>query len=76
MSDDAITVTGLGRTFGNFHAVRDVSFTVRRGEIFGYLGANGAGKSTTIRILCGLLSPTSGQAVVAGADVAREPEVV
>ena len=76
MSDNVISVTGLGRTFGAFHAVRDVSFSVRRGEIFGYLGANGAGKSTTIRILCGLLAPTSGQAVVAGADVAREPEEV
>jgi len=73
---DAITVTALGRTFGDFHAVRDVTFDVRRGEIFGYLGANGAGKSTTIRILCGLLAPTSGRAVVADADVARDPEAV
>jgi ABC-2 type transport system ATP-binding protein len=74
--NDAITVTALGRTFGDFHAVRDVTFSVRRGEIFGYLGANGAGKSTTIRILCGLLVPTSGRAVVADADVARDPEAV
>jgi len=68
-----IEVTDLRRRFGNFEAVRGVSFTVERGEIFGYLGANGAGKSTTIRILCGLLEPSSGRAIVAGHDVARDP---
>jgi ABC-2 type transport system ATP-binding protein len=73
---DAIVVEGLGRRFGAFHAVRDVSFAVARGEIFGYLGANGAGKSTTIRILCGLLAPTAGRASVAGVDVAADPEGV
>jgi ABC-2 type transport system ATP-binding protein len=73
---DAIVVEGLGRRFGDFHAVRDVTFRVPRGEIFGYLGANGAGKSTTIRILCGLLAPTAGRASVAGIDVARDPEGV
>jgi ABC-2 type transport system ATP-binding protein len=56
--------------------VDDVNFQVRRGEIFGYLGANGAGKSTTIRMLCGLLAPTGGRATVAGADIAREPQRV
>jgi ABC-2 type transport system ATP-binding protein len=76
MPADAITVSGLWRTFGDFHAVRDVSFEVRRGEIFGYLGANGAGKSTTIRMLCGLLAPSRGTAVVAGVDIARDPEGV
>lgn len=70
---DAIEVRDLRKTFGDFVAVRDVSFHVERGEIFGYLGANGAGKSTTIRMLCGLLAPTSGQALVAGHDVARAP---
>ena len=66
----------LVKRFGTFTAVRGVSFAVGRGEIFGYLGANGAGKSTTIRILCGLLTPTSGQALVAGHDVARDTEGV
>jgi ABC-2 type transport system ATP-binding protein len=56
--------------------VDDVSFTVEPGEIFGYLGANGAGKSTTIRMLCGLLGPTSGRATVAGHDIALDPEGV
>ena len=72
----AITVSHLTRRFGDFVAVDDVSFDVRRGEIFGFLGANGAGKSTTIRMLCGLLRPTSGTAMVGGVDVARDPEGV
>jgi ABC-2 type transport system ATP-binding protein len=72
----AIGVRQLTRRFGGFVAVDDVSFDVERGEIFGFLGANGAGKSTTIRMLCGLLRPTSGTAVVGGLDVARDPEGV
>ena len=72
----AITVNKLTRRFGDFVAVDDVSFDVRQGEIFGFLGANGAGKSTTIRMLCGLLRPTSGTATVGGVDVARDPEAV
>ncbi len=72
----AITVRGLTRKFGEFVAVRDVSFDVKAGEIFGYLGANGAGKSTTIRILCGLLSASDGAASVAGVDVIRHPRDV
>jgi ABC-2 type transport system ATP-binding protein len=76
MTDAVIRCRDLGRTFGDFHAVRDVTFEVPPGEIFGYLGANGAGKSTTIRILCGLLSPSSGRAEVAGFDVAKDPEAV
>ena len=71
-----ITVDGLTRRFGDFTAVDHLSFDVRAGEIFGFLGANGAGKSTTIRMLCGLLRPTSGTAVVAGVDVTRDPEGV
>jgi ABC-2 type transport system ATP-binding protein len=71
-----IAVSHLTRRFGDFVAVDDVSFDVRQGEIFGFLGANGAGKSTTIRMLCGLLRPTSGSATVSGVDVARNPEGV
>jgi len=73
---NAIEVKGLTRRFGSFVAVNDVSFDVRKGEIFGFLGSNGAGKSTTIRMLCGLLKPTSGQAIVGGVDVVRDPEGV
>jgi len=72
----AITVRRLTRRFGDFLAVNDVSFDVREGEIFGFLGANGAGKSTTIRMLCGLLRPTSGTATVGGVDVSKDPEAV
>jgi ABC-2 type transport system ATP-binding protein len=71
-----IEVVGLEKRFGTFQAVRGVSFQVDRGEIFGYLGANGAGKSTTIRILCGLMTPSGGTASVAGHDVASDPEGV
>jgi ABC-2 type transport system ATP-binding protein len=73
---DAIDVRGLTRRFGDFVAVDDLSFSVKQGEIFGFLGANGAGKSTTIRMLCGLLKPTSGTALVGGVDVSRNPEGV
>ena len=73
---NAIEARKLSRQFGAFRAVDDVSFEVGQGEIFGYLGANGAGKSTTMRMLCGLLAPSGGQATVAGSDVARDPEGV
>ncbi len=69
---DAIVVEGLTRDFGKFRAVDQVSFRVRRGEIFGFLGPNGAGKSTTIRMLCGLLLPSGGRGSVAGLDVVAE----
>ena len=72
----AIEVRGLSRRFGAFVAVDNLSFTVEQGEIFGFLGANGAGKSTTIRMLCGLLKPSSGTALVGGIDVGRDPEAV
>jgi ABC-2 type transport system ATP-binding protein len=77
MSEDvSVRVKGLTKRFGEFVAVNDVSFEVKKGEIFGYLGANGAGKSTTIRILCGLLEVSSGDAEVAGVDVVRHPNAV
>ena len=72
----AIKVDHLTRRFGSFTAVDDVSFDVKKGEVFGFLGSNGAGKSTTIRMLCGLLKPTSGRAEVGGIDVGRDPEGV
>jgi ABC-2 type transport system ATP-binding protein len=73
---NAIEVRHLTRRFGEFVAVNDLTFDVRQGEIFGFLGSNGAGKSTTIRMLCGLLRPTSGTATVGGVDVSRDPEAV
>ena len=73
---NAITVSRLTRRFGDFVAVDDLTFDVQQGEIFGFLGSNGAGKSTTIRMLCGLLAPTSGTATVGGVDVGRDPEGV
>ena len=73
---NAIEVRNLTRRFGAFLAVNDLTFDVRQGEIFGFLGANGAGKSTTIRMLCGLLLPSSGSARVGGVDVGRNPEGV
>jgi ABC-2 type transport system ATP-binding protein len=72
----AIIVKDLTRRFGAFTAVDRLSFEVEEGEIFGFLGANGAGKSTTIRMLCGLLRPTEGTAIVGGVDVGRDPERV
>jgi ABC-2 type transport system ATP-binding protein len=72
----AISARGLTRRFGAFTAVDRVGFEVAQGEIFGFLGANGAGKSTTIRMLTGLLAPTDGEATVAGHDVRRAPEAV
>jgi len=74
MSEEVIEVKNLSKRFGNFVAVDNVSFNVEKGEIFGFLGANGAGKSTTIRMLCGLLRSSSGSATVAGFDINREPE--
>jgi len=73
---NAIEVRGLTRRFGAFVAVSDLTFDVRQGEVFGFLGSNGAGKSTTIRMLCGLLRPTAGTARVGGIDVGRDPEAV
>jgi ABC-2 type transport system ATP-binding protein len=76
VSDLAIQAKDLTRTFGSFTAVDRITFDVRAGEVFGFLGANGAGKTTAIRMLTGLLAPSGGQATVAGFDVARESELV
>lgn len=70
----AVEVDRLTKKFGSFTAVDGISFIIPAGTIFGFLGANGAGKSTTIRMLCGLLRPTSGRALVAGLDIAREAD--
>ena len=72
----AVLLEHLTRRFGAFKAVDDVSLEVREGEIFGFLGSNGAGKSTAIRMMCGLLTPTSGRALVLGVDPAKDPEAV
>ncbi len=76
MTPGAIEVRELTKRFGAFTAVDRISFDVRQGEVFGFLGANGAGKSTTIRMLCGLLASTSGTASVGGYDINRQPEQV
>jgi len=75
-STAAIETRALTKRFGGFVAVDDLSLSVREGEVFGLLGSNGAGKTTAIRMLCGLLRPTGGEARVLGIDVAREPERV
>lgn len=72
----AIVAQGLTKRFGTFTATDHISFRVREGEIFGFLGANGAGKTTAMRMLCGLSRPSEGTATVAGYDVCRQPEEV
>ncbi len=72
----AITAEKLTKRFGAFTAVDSISFGVKKGEVFGFLGANGAGKTTAMRMLCGLSRPTSGIGRVAGFDIGREPERV
>ncbi|MBX2953919.1 MAG: ABC transporter ATP-binding protein [Leadbetterella sp.] len=72
----AIICKGLTKQFGDFKAVDSISFDVEQGEIFGFLGANGAGKTTAMRILCGLSYPTAGEATVAGFDVYRQQEKI
>ena len=72
-----ITEVGkLKKNFGNFTAVGEITFHIKKGEIFGFLGPNGAGKSTTIRILCRLLLPTSGKASFSGFDVYKQSEMI
>ena len=75
-SDVVIDVRGLNKHFGENHAVKDLTLTVRRGEIFGFLGPNGSGKTTSIRMLCGLLTPDSGEGTCLGYDIRRQtPEI-
>src|SRR5690348_15943981 len=73
---NVITADKLTKKFGDFKAVNEISFEVNKGEIFGFLGANGAGKTTAMRMLCGLSIPTSGKAFVAGFDVYRQNEKI
>lgn len=75
-ADQAIAVRGLTRRFGSFVAVDGIDIRVAAGEVFGFLGANGAGKTTAIKMLIGLLAPSAGEAWVAGCDVRRTPELV
>jgi ABC-2 type transport system ATP-binding protein len=72
----ALEVKGLTKRFDQFTAVDHVSFTVRRGEVIGYLGPNGSGKTTTIRMLCGLMTPSEGTAEILGIDVVKNPEAI
>ena len=76
MNDTVISVRELTKRFGDFTAVDRISFEVSRGEIFGFLGANGAGKTTAMRMLCGLSRPTSGCGRVAGCDIVRQGEQI
>ena len=76
MAEQIITTRDLTKKFGDFVAVDNITFDVRKGEIFGFLGANGAGKTTAMRMLTGLSRPTSGEAYVAGFDVYRQPEQI
>jgi len=76
MNDNIISVDNISKRFGELEAVKDVSFYVRRGELFGFLGPNGAGKSTTITMLCTMLKPTSGTAAIAGHDIVSDQQKV
>jgi ABC-2 type transport system ATP-binding protein len=73
---EAVVAQGLRKIFGDLVAVEGLDLTIHRGEVFGLLGPNGSGKTTTIRMLCGLMAPTAGTASVVGHDVAREPEQI
>src|SRR3954469_20751717 len=76
MNDKVIICKNLTKRFGDFKAVDQITFDVAQGEIFGFLGANGAGKTTAIRMLCGLSFPTSGEALVAGFNVYKQQEKI
>src|SRR5438093_4171281 len=72
----AIDVKGLNKSFGKKHVVKDFSLQVKRGEIYGFLGPNGSGKTTSIRMLCGLLKPDAGRGVVLGHDVVHDTPAI
>ncbi len=76
LTETSVDVKGLTVNFGEFIAVDNISFSVKKGEIFGFLGANGAGKTTTIRVLCGLIIPTSGQIKIANLSLEEGPEAM
>jgi len=76
MNEPAIKTEKLTKRFGNFIAANEITFEVDKGEIFGFLGANGAGKTTAMRMLCGLSTPSSGSAVIAGFDIYRQAEQI
>lgn len=76
MNDTVISTQGLTKKFGDFTATDHITFDVAQGEVFGFLGANGAGKTTAIKMLCGLLTPTSGEATIAGFDIYEEAESI
>lgn len=76
MSNKVIEVSGLTKMFGSFTAVDHISFDVKEGEIFGFLGANGAGKTTAMQMLCGISMPTAGEGTVAGYDILKENELI
>src|SRR6478736_2317978 len=75
-NEKIITTESLTKRFGDFVAVNEISFDVHKGEIFGFLGANGAGKTTAMRMLCGLSIPSSGQATIAGFNVYKQTEQI
>ena len=76
MTDTIIEIENLSKSFGDVRAVRDLSFTVARGSLFAFLGENGAGKSTTISILCGLLQKDGGRMRIGGIDIDERPDAV
>jgi ABC-2 type transport system ATP-binding protein len=74
--DYVIDVHGINKSFGDKHVVKDLSMQVRRGEIFGFLGPNGSGKTTSIRMMCGLLTPDSGSGTCLGFDILRQSDQI
>src|SRR4029450_7486719 len=76
MNEPVIVLDHLSKSYGNVHAVQDLSLQIERGTIFGFLGPNGAGKTTTMRMLCGLTHPTGGRATIEGANVWKDRQKV